>query len=107
MKKNIYEEIWEDVLPGIIEVIADGRLHSYLDMTNYKERFQSVGDRPNSGYGFRLFLENCSVTSITNSAVARDLCNVLQRSSHFMELAKDKEIVIRMGVKYVLEINYK
>ncbi len=107
MKKNIYEEIWEDALPDIIDVISDGQPHGYVDMSNDKAWFMNVGDRENSGYGFRLNFVNGKVFSITNSAVARDLRNVLLESSKFAELAKGKEIVFRMGVKFVLEINIK
>lgn len=107
MKRNIYEEIWEDALPDIIDVIADGQQHGYVDMSNDKDWFMDVGNRENSGYGFRLYFENGSVSSITNSAVARDLRNVLLESPKFAELAKGKEIVFRMGVKFELEINIK
>ena len=107
MKKNIYEEIWKDVLPDIIDVIADGQLHDNVDMSTDKDRFMNVGDRENSGYGFRLHFVNGNVCSITNSAVARDLRNVLLKSSKFVELAKGKEIIFRMGVKFVLEIIIK
>ena len=99
-KQYLYLEIWQEKLPYINEAITNGTGIIEMDPDSFFE----AGNRGSSGYGFRLDIENGYVPSKAGSAVARDLKEVLDDSLEFQKLAKNKNIVIRMGRDFELEV---
>ena len=97
-----YVCIWEKELPFILSAIENGTSEKQLLATD----FQRSGNRPKSGYGFsNLHIINGNVPTKKNSAVARDLKIVLDDSKKFSQMAKGKQILIRMTKEFVLAIN--
>lgn len=97
-----YVELWEQVLPHILDFLANGEKSIKLQLT--KESFNSVGNRVNSGYTFRLDIEDGVVPTKKGSAVARDLKRVLDNSKKFKEYAINKDITIRLDSKFIMHI---
>ena len=56
------------------------------------------------GYSFRLDINNGTIPTKSNTAVARDLKKVLDSSIEFRSIPQNKQITIRMGVKFILTI---
>lgn len=98
MSKELYVQIWEDNISDILKFIKEGGGEKSLDGA----RFEEVGNRDN--YRFRLDIENGNIPVKNGSAVARDLKLVLDKNKEFKSLAKDKNIVIRMGTKFDLHV---
>lgn len=103
-----YVELWQQVLPKILEFLADEE-NEELELPLNGEMFIAVGNRVNSGYTFRLDIVNGEVPTKTGSAVARDLKCVLDDSKKFKEDVANKYIVIRLDKNFVLHvlIHYK
>lgn len=66
-----YVELWQQVLPKILEFLADEE-NKELKLPLNREMFIAVGNRVNSGYTFRLDILNGEVPTKAGSAVARD-----------------------------------
>lgn len=98
MSEELYVQIWKDNISDILKFIKEGGGEKYLDGA----RFEEAGDRKN--YGFRLDIENGNIPVKSGNAVARDLKLVLDKNKEFKSLAKDKNIVIRMGTKFDLHV---
>lgn len=103
MGKDLYVSIWKAALPKILEKIANGGYNS-IQMNPRLFKMASINGRKGSGFGFRLEINNAVVPKKQGSAVARDLKEVLDESLKFKSLAKDKNIIIRLGKDFVLEI---
>ena len=104
MKENInkYESIWREQLPSILNAIRNQSSPSQTKAMPARQ-FESVGNRQN--YSFRLDLSYGEVTNnIGETAVARDLRNVLQSNSEAMELLKNKVVTIRMNKNFNLAV---
>ncbi len=103
-----YVELWQQVLPKILEFLADEE-NEELELPLNGEMFIAVGNRVNSGYTFRFDIVNGEVPTKAGSAVARDLKCVLDDSKKFKEYVANKYIVIRLDKNFVLHvlIHYK
>ncbi len=103
MDSNKYVGIWQQVLPAILEVLANGsNMNKRLPLK--EDLFKEVGNRKSSGYTFRLDIVDCNVPSKSGSAVARDLKYVLDNSTEFKQYAKGKNLTIRLDSKFVLHV---
>lgn len=98
MSEELYIQIWEDNISDILKFIKEGGGEKCLDSV----KFEEAGDRKK--YGFRLDIENGNIPIKSGNAVARDLKLVLDKNEKFKSLAKDKNIVIRMGTKFDLHV---
>ncbi len=98
MEKGKYLNLWKDKLSMILSIIKEGGGEKQLD----SEEFYQVGDRNSSGYGFRLDITNGIVPTKNGTAVARDLKEVIDGCTMFREIAKNKQITIRMGKDFRL-----
>ena len=96
-----YVNIWKKELPSILSLIENGAGKKQLSSTD----FQRSGNRLKSGYGFSLQIVNGNIPTKGNSAVARDLKMVLDDSKEFFQIAKGKQILVRMTKEFVLEVN--
>ena len=96
--KELYVEIWKNYLPIILSAIKCQQKTMKLDCS----LFESVGNRKNSGYSFRLDIVNGIVPRKSGSAVARDLKKVLDESADFKRLANEKNIIIRLSTNFEL-----
>lgn len=100
-----YQFFWQNHLPLILEKIQEANItHKIQEITLSREEFETLGKRPNAGYGFRMDIINGVVPTKSGSSVARDLKYVLDRSVKFMELAENRTLTIRMGKDFILEI---
>lgn len=97
MGEGKYLSIWEKELDFILSAIEKKKGSKQL---NEKE-FQQSGDRQR--YGFRLDIINGSVSK-AGSAVARDLIEVLDRSTSFKRITNEKNILIQMGKDFQLNV---
>lgn len=104
MEKDLYVSVWKDALPKILEKIANGGYNSIQMNPQLFKMAASIKGREKSGFGFRLEINNAVVPEKQGSAVARDLKKVLDEDLKFKSLAKDKNIIIRMGKDFVLGI---
>jgi len=43
--KNIYEDVWEEILPLVLGAISEGKNNAVLHLQEYKDRFESKGNR--------------------------------------------------------------
>ena len=98
-----YVELWQQVLPKILEFLADEE-NEGLELPLNGEMFVAVGNRVNSGYTFRLDIINGEVPTKAYSAVARDLKAVLDDNKKFKEYAADKYIEMRLNKEFVMHI---
>ena len=98
-----YVELWQKVLPEILEFLSDEE-NEELELQLNGEMFVVVGNRVNSGYTFRLDIVNGEVPAKDGSAVARDLKAVLDDSTKFKEYAADKYIEICLDKEFALHI---
>lgn len=98
MSEELYVQIWKDNISDILKFIKENGGKKDLDGA----RFEEAGDRKN--YGFRLDIENGNIPIKSGNAVARDLKLVLDKNEKFKSLAKNKNIVIRMGKYFNLQI---
>lgn len=96
-----YTEIWKEELAFINDAILKGEGLTQLN----ESAFKTMGNRINSGYGFRLDINDAIVPKKSGSAVARDLKGVLDEDVVFKSLAKGKSVVIRMGKDFKLIIS--
>lgn len=74
-----YTGIWEAQLSVIKEAIKKGG--DSMDMNS--SAFMVAGNRPNSGYSFRLDIKDAVIPTKKGSAVARDLKAVLDKDIEF------------------------
>lgn len=100
MRKGKYLNLWRQKLPIILSAIKKGGSKEQLS----SKEFQQNGDREKAGYGFRLDITNGIVPTKSNTAVARDLKEILDSSSLFKDIAQNKQITIRMGIEFILTI---
>ena len=100
MEKEKYLNLWAQELPFILSAIRNGGGEKALS----GEKFQLNGNRTKSGYSFRLDINNGTIPTKSNTAVARDLKKVLDSSIEFRSIPQNKQITIRMGVKFILTI---
>lgn len=99
--KELYVEIWEDYLPIILSAIK----YKQKTMKLGRSLFESVGNRKNSGYSFRLDIADGIVPRKSGSAVARDLKKVLDESTDFKLLVNRKNITIRLNGNFELIVS--
>lgn len=99
MGKELYVEIWKDYLHEILSAIKNNG--DIIDLA--PSRFRSAGNRID--YSFRLDINNGVVPIKSGSAVARDLKMVLDENSEFKDIAKGKNIVIRLNTKFELIVS--
>lgn len=99
MSEGLYIDIWKTAESLIVDAIKKGESASY-DLN--PEVFLNAGNREK--YSFRTTFSNGRCTNYANSAVARDLVEVLESSHAFRNACKDKNVVIRMGKAFDLQI---
>lgn len=100
-----YESFWEDRLPLILEKIRMAfETRNTQEIILRSADFEKLGNRPKSGYTFRMDIPNGIVPTKGGSSVARDLKRVLDNSAAFRQMAADKDMVIRMGKDFVLHV---
>lgn len=104
MDERNYLSTWQKYMPVI-------RLHlkrSLQEEQQFKLNitdFEAAGSRGKSGYTFNINMENGKVTnSISGSAVARDLYELLKADEAIKALLKDKNVKISVGKSFVLSI---
>lgn len=85
-------------MPGILDAIESKQKIMKLECS----LFESAGNRKESGYSFRLDIDDGIVPRKSGSAVARDLKKVLDKSSDFKRLANEKSITIRLNTNFEL-----
>ena len=100
MKRRLYIELWNKILPLILYSIE----HNGGSYNLNPNLFINAGNRKSSGYGFRLDIVNGNIPLKSGSAVARDLKEVLDSCSDFNSLSKNRTITIRMGRNFDLHI---
>lgn len=95
-----YEDIWNQIMPLILQSIRDSKP---LTIQLTKEIFDKAGNR--KSYSFNLQFRNGRVSNnIGGSAVARDLARVLENNNQFKNFSIKKDIQLRMGNEFTLEI---
>lgn len=100
VKSGKYIQIWKNYLPTIISAIKCAPSTIKLE----RSLFESAGDREKSGYSFRLDIHNGIIPEKSGTAVARDLKKILDESTEFKLLSKEKYIVIRLSKNFELEV---
>lgn len=93
-----YYPLWESNLARIIKAIIYGGGKVALSKSDLTPR----GDR--KSYSFRIEYKNGQPTKRGGSAVARDLQDILEKDSSFYTVMAGKEVVIRMGVSFEVEV---
>jgi hypothetical protein len=102
MEKNIYIKLWTKLLPKITAMLENADSKPQPKQLPEK-KFTKVGKRAKSGYSFDLVLNKTEVANnIDNSAVARDLDNVLRSSPKAIKILQNGNYRIKM--KYYLTI---
>lgn len=102
MGMGLYTEIWKSVLPGILEVVKNGKSGSYT-LKDKEELFKTAGNRKT--YSFRADFEDGICTSnLDGTAVGRDLRDVVTSSAEFRKVCQGKSVTIRMGKNFDFHI---
>lgn len=100
-----YIKIWNDLLPDILLKVKNANeTGSRQEYQLKQELFEAAGCRPSSGYNFRMDISDGLVPVKSGTSVARDLKIVLDQSQNFMDLAEGRNLTIRMGKDFCLEI---
>jgi hypothetical protein len=96
-----YVELWRNTLPKIIEILDnyDSINQIHLD----KGEFERAGNRKK--YTFNLVITRGKITTISNSAVARDLASNITGESSAIEVFSHGTYKINMGIDFILCIN--
>lgn len=102
-KQELYTTIWKNELPDILTFLEIFPHYGSKDLP--AKDFIAAGNRDNSGFAFSIEFENGKVVKITNSAVARDLANVITASAQAMAFFEDKRIVIKMDKNFTLHMS--
>lgn len=97
-RQFLYKSIWEEHLTDINHSIKNGGGTITLNQMD----FSSAGNR--KSYRFNLKIPKGDIPRISSTAVARDLKYVLDNSSEFRELAQNRDLIIKMGKDFKLEI---
>ena len=96
--KGQYYPLWEKNRASIIKAIIYGGGKVALSTSDLTHR----GER--KSYSFRIEYKNGQPTKRGGSAVARDLQDILEKDSSFYTVVAGKEVVIRMGVSFEVEV---
>ena len=104
MGECLYIPFWKKQLPFIKETIISGRTSSKVIDIAQLQSCSREGNR--TTLRFRVSIEHGVAATNTNSAIARDLCEVLNSSDEIAEIAKDKKVVIHLirGNQLELEV---
>ena len=93
-----YYSLWESNRSRIIKAIVNGG----GEITLNESDFILNGNR--DSYTFRIEYKDGQPVKRGGSAVARDLQDILEKDSSFYTVVAGKEVVIRMGVSFELEV---
>ena len=93
-----YYSLWESNRARIIKAIVNGGGILSLSESDFILR----GNR--DSYTFRIEYKDGQPTKRGGSAVARDLQDILEKDSSFYTVMAGKEVVIRMGVSFEVEV---
>ena len=98
-----YTSIWESQLNRIIEFVSLNESISYsIDC----HLFKNAGNRNNYNFSTIDFQEGKSLKYPSNNAVARDLIDVLEKSTAFQKACKNKLVSIRLKeFKLIISVN--
>ena len=96
MGEQLYTGLWSKILheKKIIQTITNDNCLFECDLKNYN--FDNYGDR--NKYSFKIEFSNGRCVKITNSAVARDLCEIVLRDAK--TVLRDKYVILRMGKNF-------
>lgn len=98
MGKNLYTDLWENMLDDINHLLQKGGGELQLNASDFDQRGNRIR------YTFRLQITSGSIPIHTGSAVARDLKTVLDGSRTFKNYATGKSIIIRLSSSFVLQV---
>lgn len=93
-----YLELWNRYIKIITHFVKKGDGSILLN----RGEFDVCGDREK--FSFSIRFENCRISKLTNSAVARDLKAVLEANEEFMTSATGKVVVISMTTNFELKV---
>lgn len=100
--QQLYTKIWQTLLPVIVETIEKGKDTAY---SLNEDCFREASER--KSYSFRTEFVEGKCNKCANSAVARDLVDVLESSTKFKQVCKKKQIVIRLSSSFELTVEIR
>lgn len=103
-KQKLYTSIWESELERIIQIVSSNESKSY---PLNPQLFEDAGNRKHYNFSMITFLRGKIQEIPGNSAVARDLIDVLEESIKFREVSKNKSVKIRLSKSFELFIETK
>jgi len=104
--KNIYYPLWQRYLPVITLQMKNAINGGLKEIKMSKIEFEKYGNRKASDYVFNLEIKNGRLNNvISNTAVARDLLDILQSNSLAEELMANNYFKISLGKEFILRIS--
>lgn len=99
-----YAPFWSKFI-SVIKILLKKSVTGEQSFTMSKGEFEATGNKEKSGYSFNLEITNGRATSnIANSALARDLFQVLSDNEDIKMWLKGKNVKINMGNKFSLNV---
>ncbi|MBA7565563.1 hypothetical protein ES708_07248 [subsurface metagenome] len=99
-----YLDLWRKYLPAIRILIKNSK-HGLQKLSMSQHEFEAVGEREKAGYQFNLEFSNGKViNTISGSAVARDLRDIIYSDSTTNELISDGTYKINLDSSFILNI---
>lgn len=103
-ESNIYIILWEKYKPVILTLMRQA-IESPVQYQLSKHEFEVFGNRKLSNYDFTIkFKQGVVINDISDSAVARDLVEVLKTSKTAKELMTNRNFKISLSVSCLLKV---
>ena len=103
--KNLYIPLWKKYLP-VIRLQMKNALNSPKEIKMSKVQFEDYGARKAANYLIKLVIKKSKVqNSIKNTAVAKDLFDVLNEDKQCRDLMEVNDYSFSLDAEFILRIN--
>ena len=103
--KNLYIPIWNRYMP-VIRLQMKNALNGVKEIKMSKDEFEAYGTRKAANYIISLLVKKGKViNNIKNTAVAKDLFDVLIADKQCRELMEVNDYRFSLGAEFILRIN--
>ena len=103
--KNLYIPLWKKYLP-VIRLQMKNALNGPKEIKMSKVQFEDYGARKAANYLINLVIKKSRVqNSIKNTAVAKDLFDVLNEDKQCRDLMEASDYTFTLGAEFIFRIN--
>ena len=108
LEPNYYVSLWSKYRPVLLQLMTAAAANGPQKYQLFVHEFKAAGAKEKSGYTFMLEAANGKArNNIRNSAVARDLLQVLQQSPRAATLMTEAVYAFSLDKQFVLHVDRK